>query len=173
MEILENKKDWGKEYRQGWLAKLQAENVIDWSLYQHPRNEEAPGAPGVDLSQARLLFITSTGAYLRDEQRPFDAPSLTGDYTIRTFSTTTPFSDLAYAHDHFDHAMVEEDPQVALPLRHLEKLVASGRIGELAPSVISFMGYQPDAGRVVDQTIPAIVATAQAEGVQAALLAPV
>lgn len=173
MEILENKAQWEEAYRQGWLAKLQDQGVIDWSLYQHPRNETAPGVPGVDLSRSRLLFITSTGAYLKNQQRPFDAPSPTGDYTLRTFPTSSPFSSLNYAHDHFDHAMINQDPQVALPLRHLQSLVTAGKIGELAPSVISFMGYQPDAARVVDELLPPLVAAAQAQGVQAALLAPV
>lgn len=179
MEILENREEWQEIYRQGWLAKLQAEGVKDWRLYQHPRNEQAPGVPGVKLSHSRLLFITSAGAYLPDRQRPFDVANLTGDYTMRTFPSATPLADLAYAHDHYDHTMVDRDPQVALPLRHLEDLVNIGQRaetvspGELAPSVISFMGYQPNAGRVIDELIPPIIAAAQTEGVQAALLAPV
>ena len=52
MDILENKMQWEEAHRRGWLAKLQAEGVIDWSLYQHPRNETAPGVPGVDLRSA-------------------------------------------------------------------------------------------------------------------------
>jgi len=68
------------------------------------------------LSDSRLMLISSAGGYLPGRQQPFDAASLYGDYTIRTFPSSTPFSALAYAHDHFDHAMIDQDPQVALPL---------------------------------------------------------
>jgi hypothetical protein len=33
--------------------------------------------------------------------------------------------------------MIQQDPQVANPLRHLEKFVDDGQLGELAPSVVS------------------------------------
>ena len=173
MDILENKTGWTADYQNGWLAHLQGTGSIDWKLYKHPRNRETPGVPGIRLNESQLMFISSAGAYLRQSERPFDAPNLLGDYTIRTFSLSTPFDELAYAHDHYDHKMVEQDAQVALPLRDLEALVAAGKIGELAPSVVSFMGYQPDSARVVDETIPPIVALAKAEKVRAALLAPV
>ena len=71
-----------------------------------------------------------------------------------------------------DHAAVIADPQVLLPLEHLAALEHNGTIGELASNVISFMGYQPDVGRVIDELIPAIYRAVQAEEAQAALLVP-
>jgi hypothetical protein len=59
---------------------------------------------------------------------------------------------------------------VLLPLSHLHECVAAGTIGELAPSVVNFMGYQPVATRVVDETIPAILEAAKQEQIDAALL---
>jgi hypothetical protein len=118
------------------------------------------------------MVITSSGAYLPEEQAPFDAAHPLGDYGIRLFPSSTPLEELAFAQDHFDHEAVDEDPQVLIPLRHLDELVAEGAISELAPSVISFMGYQPDVARVVDEMIPAIVQAARAEAVRAALLVP-
>ena len=32
---------------------------------------------------------------------------------------TTPFADLDYAHDHYDHAARQQDPSVNLPLNDL------------------------------------------------------
>ena len=52
------------------------------------------------------------------------------------------------------------------------ELVVEEVIGELAPTVISFSGYQPDVIRVLDETIPAIVAAAKVERADAALLVP-
>lgn len=173
MKILENKKQWSADYRNGWLSHLQETGEIDWNLYEHPRNKQTHGTSGVDLSQSRLLFITSAGAYRPGEQEPFDAPTLYGDYTIRQIPNTTSFSDLAYAHDHYDHEAINEDPRVALPLPYLQEMVGNGRLASLSPSFISFMGYQPDSARVVDETIPQIIRIAKEEKVQAALLAPV
>ena len=70
-----------------------------------------------------------------------------GDYTIRTFPASTPLTDLAFAHDHYNHTLIEQDPRIALPLPFLHTLVQKGQLGELAPTVLSFMGYQPDVIR--------------------------
>ncbi len=172
MDILEHREAWLTTYQQGWLAHFQQTGEMDWKLYQRPKNASAPSGPGIDMSNRRLMLISSAGGYLRDEQAPFDASNPLGDYTIRTFASHTPFDALAYAHEHYDHTAVNADPQVLLPLRHLADLVADGMIGALTPSVVSFMGYQPDATRVVDELIPAIVAVAQAEQAGAALLVP-
>ena len=173
MEILENRDQWMEAYCHGWLANLAATGSTDWRIYPIPRNEHTPGAPGIQVSKSRLMLISSAGGYHRRSQEPFDAANLLGDYTMRAFPCDTPFQDLAFAHDHYDHAMIERDPQVALPLHHLQLLVAAGRVGALTPSVASFMGYQPDAARTVDELVPRVVAIAKEERADAALLAPV
>ena len=171
MDILENRDAWEATFRAGWLAHFESTGKIDWSLYNRPNNKTAPAGDPVDLSQSRLMLVSSAGGYLRDEQEPFDAPHPLGDYSIRTFSAETPFEAIAYAHTHYNHDAVNADPQVLMPLQHLAQLVDEGVIGELAP-VANFMGYQPDISRVVDETAPAIVEFAKAEQVRAALLVP-
>lgn len=144
MKILEDLAQWKTEYEQGWLAHYQATGEFDWKRYNRPKNSAAPAGPGVDLSQSRLALISSAGAYLRDSQQPFNTDfAALGDYTIRLFPSSTPFEALAFAHGFYDHTAVNEDPQVLLPLRHLEDLVREGVIGELAPSVISFVAFNP------------------------------
>ena len=172
MEILENKDQWRTNFHEGWLAHFQQTGTVDWKLYQGPKNSAAPAGPGIDLGTSRLMLISSAGGYLRKTQQPFDAADPLGDYSIRVFPSSTPLDALAIAHDHYDHTAVDQDPQVPIPLRHLEALVAEGMIGEMAPSAVSFMGYQPDASRVVDEMVPAILQVAQAEQVRAALLVP-
>lgn len=173
MDILENKADWLATYQSGWLAHHQATGEANWKLYQHPRNEHTPGVPGIDLSRSRLLLISSAGAYLPDRQPPFDAASPYGDYAVRTLPAGTPLADLAFAHDHYDHTLIDQDAQVAIPLRHLEELVAQRQIGALASVWVTFMGYQPNSAQAVDEVIPPILDVARRENVQAALLAPV
>jgi D-proline reductase (dithiol) PrdB len=109
---------------------------------------------------------------LEGRQEPYDAPNPLGDYSLRTFPTSTNFEQIAFAHEHYDHRAVNEDPQVLLPLRHLEQMHAEGQIGELSESVISLMGYQPDVTRTLDETIPAVVSMASDMQADAALLVP-
>ncbi len=172
MEILENRTAWSTEFKSGWLKHYNETGTIDWSLYNRPKNKSAPGLPGIDLSQTRLAFITTAGAYLKNGQQPFDAANDLGDYTVRILPAHTHFDEIAYAHDHYDHTAVNADPQVLMPLRHLETLVDEGVIGEIAPEVISFMGYQPDVTRVIDDLFPKILDTVLAGRAKGALLVP-
>ena len=172
MDILENKTRWQKQYRHNFLEHYHQTGTLDWRQYPHPRNTQPPPGPVVDLSTARLLLISSAGGYLPGQQEPFDAAELLGDYTVRLIPSATPLETLSYAHDHYDHAAVDQDPQVLMPLRHLEVFTGEGLIGDLATTVVSFMGYQPDVGRVVDELIPPILETAAAERIDAALLIP-
>jgi hypothetical protein len=172
VDVLENLNEWITTFEAGWLAYYNETGITDFKRYNRPKNSAVPGGPGIALSQRRLTFITTSGAYLAGSQPPFDAADDFGDYSIRLFPTSTPFEALAYAHDHYDHRAVETDPQVLMPLRHLEDLVEEGVIGELAPNVISFMGYQPDVRRVLDELIPAVVDAVETEQPDAALLVP-
>lgn len=172
MDIIENRAAWREAFENGWLKKFHETGETDWSIYSRPDNKIQPSGKGIDLSQSRLMLISTAGGYLKDSQTPFDAPNLLGDYTIRAFPSSTPLDALAYAHEHYDHVLVDEDPQVLVPLRHLEDLVNEGVIGELAPTVVSYSGYQPDLGRIEDELIPEVVRVAKEEAVRAALLVP-
>lgn len=172
MEILENRAQWLADFRAGWLAHLQQTGETDWKRYPSPKNKHIPAGSGINLSSSRLALITSAGGYLPDLHQPFDAPDPLGDYSIRLFPSSTPLNRLAFAHTHYDHAAVNQDPQVLVPLRHLEDMVGDGLIGELAPTVVSFMGYQPDVTRLVDELVPAIRSAVRDSGANAALLVP-
>lgn len=172
MEILENRAAWEADFRAGWLAHYERTGITDFKQYIRPRNSSAPSGSGVDLSRSRLVLISSAGGYLPASQAAFDADNDLGDYTIRLLPISTPFSAIAYAHTHYDHTAVNADPQVLLPLQHLASMQSEGRIGALTPNVVSFMGYQPDVGRVLDELIPAVIDAVRADQAQAALLVP-
>lgn len=172
MDIIENKAEWIENFRSGWLAHHEQTGEQNWKIYNQVINKQTPGGRGIDLSRSRLMFISSSGAYLKDTQLAFDAPNPLGDYTLRMFPVSTSFDALEYAHDHYDHQYVHEDPQVLLPLRYLEEMVVQGKIGALAPLVISFSGYQPNAVRVEDELIPEVLRIAKEQRADAALLVP-
>jgi D-proline reductase (dithiol) PrdB len=172
MDILENREAWTMNFRAGWLATAEATGKLDWKRYQRPANAQPVSGKAIDLRRARLVLISSAGAYLPASQAPFDAPNPYGDYTIRSVPVWSPISAIAYAHEHYDHAAVDLDPDVLIPIRRLDEMVSTGDIGALADDFISFGGYQPDLGRVIDETIPAIVREVKALGADAALLVP-
>ena len=155
--IVEKQNDWSAHFEAGWLKNFIDKNSVNWKLYKYVSNEQAPAGAGIELSQAKILLISSAGAYLPSQDKPFHAANLLGDYTIRTFPASTPFSELEYAHDHYDQTAVRADAQVLLPLNHLRDLVNEKIIGGLSETVISFMGYQPWVGRVLKKTIPSIL----------------
>jgi Glycine/sarcosine/betaine reductase selenoprotein B (GRDB) len=173
LEILKNRDQWQAEFENGWLAHYRQSGKFDWKLYTRPKNTTSIQNPGIDLSNSRLMLISSAGGYLKDYQQPFDFKNDLGDYSIRQFPLSTPLDSLAYAHDHYKHDAIDQDPQVVLPLRHLEDLHNEGLLGKLSDTVISFMGYQPDVIRVLEETIPAVIETATTEKIRSALLIPV
>lgn len=172
MEILEDLAGWQQAFEAGWLKTYQETGEMDWTLYKRPTNKMAPTGAAVDLSQSRLGLISSGGFYLVATQEPFDAENDLGDYTMRTFPSTTAFSDIAIAHTHYDHTAVLADHQVLLPLDHLQEMSQARKIGEVAASTISFSGYLPQAHRTVTKLIPKIVAFAKNEAWDAAFLVP-
>lgn len=172
MKILEDRAAWLAEFEANWLAHYQEKGETLWKIYNRPKNKTAPSGKRIELAKSRLVLISSAGAFLKDSQALYDAADDLGDYTTRIFATDTAFETLDYAHDHYDQTAVREDAQVLLPLRHLEAMVDEGKIGGLAENVISFMGYQPDVTRVLDETIPSIVRAVQQEEVDAAFLVP-
>jgi len=172
MHILEKKDEWLADFREGWLHHYQQTGKVDWKQYKRPQNHTTVSGPGIDLKTSRLLLISSAGGYIPGDHDPFDDANDLGDYSIRLIPATTPPETLAFAHDHYVHKAVLEDSQTLLPLGHLNELAEEGRVGEAAPLFISFMGYQPDVSRVVDETIPAILEAARTGEVEAALLVP-
>ncbi|NQT62303.1 MAG: hypothetical protein HQ556_05030 [Candidatus Marinimicrobia bacterium] len=168
----DNLESWTEHFQKGWLKNFVDTKSIDWKLYKYVRNEQTVAGKGLDLSKARLLLVSSSGAYLPSKDKPFHAANLLGDYTIRTFPASTPFSELEYAHDHYDQTAVRKDAQVLLPLNHLRDLVDKKVIGSLSETVVSFMGYQPWVGRVIKKTLPAIHKIVQEEAIDAVLLVP-
>jgi hypothetical protein len=51
-------------------------------------------------------------------------------------------ADVGVSHLHINPTGVLADMDVLLPIRRFRELVAEGRVGSLAPSAYSFMGYQ-------------------------------
>jgi len=172
MAVLDDRAKWREEYEAGWLKNYTVTGEVDWTIYNVPRNTTTVAGPGVALARSRLAVISSGGFYIDGVQEPFDEPDALGRYDIRLLPTDSPPESFSISHTHYDHAAANADRQVLLPTGHLNEMVDAGDVGELAPNIISFMGYQPDVTRVIDESIPAVVEAARAMNVDAAILIP-
>lgn len=133
----------------------------------------------VRLAEARVALLTSAGLYLTDGQAPFDADGERanpgwGDPSWRPIPRAAAQGDLGMMHLHVNNANVLEDHEVALPLRALDRLVASGMVGESAPTHLSVMGYQEDGlAEWSGRTAPEMIELLRDERVHGVVLAPV
>jgi D-proline reductase (dithiol) PrdB len=125
----------------------------------------------VPLASARVGFVTTSGAHLTEDP-PFDIKAPEGDPTFRTFPSTTDFENLNLVHRGYDTRRASRDMNVVLPLDHLRAAEANGRIGQLAPTVYSFMGFVADTTPLLEESAPAVAKLLKREEVDLVLLAP-
>ena len=150
------------------MTEREPEHPVPWTPLAKP------------LADARFALITTGGHYLDGEQRPFDmarekAEPTWGDPTFRAIPSDTSQDSLAASHLHINTEYVLEDVNVLLPLNRFQELVAAGKVGSLAPTAYSFMGFQgfpPDTDVWVNEAVPQVVAQLQQEQVDCVLLTP-
>jgi len=136
------------------------------------RMDPMPAAPlRRPVAEARIALLSTGGARTPD-QEPFDTGK-TGDPTFRAIPTDRDPDELIFEHPHYDTAIPAEDPDSVFPLRLFRRRAEEGRIGSLAPTACSMMGYVPLTRPLVTETAPAIGELMQGEEVDAALLCPV
>ncbi|GAC1651530.1 MAG: glycine/sarcosine/betaine reductase selenoprotein B family protein [Gemmatimonadaceae bacterium] len=152
------------------FAYRQAIRVYPWR-----RIDPVPWTPlQVPIARARLALITSAGLYRSAIDAPFKK-SAGGDVSFRLLPSDVPLQSLVVGQpsDAFDHAPIEADRNVGLPLDRVRELVAGGEVGSLAPRVISFNGSILAPRRLVVETGPAVADALRADAVDAALFVPV
>lgn len=166
---------------EAWFRDVQPElERKDWraafgARYPRLHLEDAPvpwALPPADLSRARLILIGSGGLYLPG-QRPFAAGALRGDFSWRPIPVDADLATSHLAHEHYDHTAADLDRNSVFPLDRLRELVATGEIGGLTETHVSFSGYLPDWAEVVDHFAPAIAEYVLQQQADAALLVPV
>lgn len=159
-----------------WLPRSIAELYRNWADEQPASVPFAPlQGPLADLTMA---LVTTAGVYVEGRDAPFDAdrerrePSW-GDPSYRLIPRDAPRSGIGASHLHVNNDFVRADLNVALPLDHAHDAVADGRLGDVASSHYSFMGYQPDTTEWEERYAPEVAERMRAEGVGVALLTPV
>lgn len=157
------------------LADLPLKYRLFMGTYAYRSVDWRPGAAlEKPLSKARIAAIT-TAAFYAPDQAPFDESIRGGDVSFRTIPHDADLHALAIGHrsDAFDHAGIEADRNLALPLDRLKELAQGGLIGSAAASHFSFMGSVPAPGRLISGTAPEVARMLRDDGVDAVLLTPV
>lgn len=170
MEIIERLDDWQKRYAD-WQHGHGGTSTIDDS-YPFVKNPRSPFSPARRaLPMLNLALISSAGAYI-DGTEAFDIAASEGDFTFREIPSQIEAEDLRFAARGYDASAVESDINSQLPLARLFEFEGNGIIGQLNPVFWSCCGFIPNAGRLVEETVPRLVERVERYQVQAALLIP-
>ncbi len=129
------------------------------------------------LSECKVTLVSTAGIFMKgdlsfDYERERREPTW-GDPTHREIPKTAGQHDVAYSHLHVDTSFMAEDRNVAWPVDVFLDLESEGKIGALADTLYSIMGYVPNFHPLVKRTAPLMIEKMRAEGVDAAFLYPV
>jgi len=168
LETIESIEDWRKQFSD-WQRNAGSDDV---SKYPFVKNKRSPFAPARRaLPMLKLALISSAGAYL-DGTAAFDTSASAGDLSFREIPAQIEAEDLKFSARGYDPAAVESDRNSLLPIDRLLEFENNGIIGQLNSVFWSCCGFIPDAGKLVDEMIPALIERVKRYEVQAALLIP-
>ena len=148
-------------------------------LAQRPADPaKTPWAPLREPLSARKVSLVSTAGIFLKSDVSFDyererREGVWGDPTHREIPKTAGQDDVFYSHLHVDTSFMAEDRNVAWPVDVFLDFEREGRIGALADTLYSIMGYIPNFNPLVKRTAPLMIEKMKAEGVEAVFLYPV
>lgn len=129
------------------------------------------------LSECRVTLVSTAGIFMKgDESFDYERErreGTWGDPTHREIPRTAGQDDVEYSHLHIDTAFLKQDRNVAWPVDIFLDYEKEGKIGSLAETLYSIMGYIPNFNPLVKQTAPKIISKMKDEGVEAAFIIPV
>jgi D-proline reductase (dithiol) PrdB len=126
------------------------------------------------VNACRVALVSSAGLVAPGDTA-FDDDVRGGDFSHRFVAADVDVQSLDEHHrsDAFDHAGIEADRNMGLPIDRLHELASEGVIGGVAPRHVSLMGSVTAPGRLVKFTLPEVGRSLEADGVDVALLVPV
>lgn len=142
------------------------------------REEPVPWTPlPKPLAKCRFALVTTAGIYVKGMEPPFDTEReqrepTWGDPTYRRIPRDVRQEQIGACHLHINNRDILADVNIVLPVARFRELEQEGRIGSLAPTSYSFMGYQPDTREWRQRYAPEVARLLQEEGVDAVLLTP-
>jgi len=153
--------------------------VLSASIPAEPSHGEIPWSQvRKPLAASRVALLSTAGLSMKGDL-PFDMElerrnPLRGDPGWRALRKDATADCIEANHLHIDTGYILRDLNVALPLDRLRELVQEGRVGAMADTHYSIMGYQGnDRTELVKKSAPAIAEAMHNDEVDLALLAPV
>jgi D-proline reductase (dithiol) PrdB len=170
--IIEQLEEWRKHYA-NWKQEHSRSGSDDLGdSYPFVKNRRAPFEPARRaLPMLNLALISSAGVYI-DGTEPFDTAATDGDFTFREIPSEIESDDLRFSARGYDSSAVVADINSQVPLARLFEFESNGIIGQLNPVFWSCCGFIPDAGRLVEETVPRLIERVERYEVQATLLIP-
>ncbi len=142
--------------------------------YQWKRIDPVPWAePRKSLAESRVGLVVHA-CMVMPNQPPFNAEQPGNDPSIRIVPSDVDPRVLVntYPGQGFDHAGLQADPNLLIPLDRLREMVGRGEIGELAPRTVSLCGHVTKPKVLIEETAPEIARMFVEGGVDVALLVP-
>lgn len=149
--------------------------VRSWIDLEKPRN--IPWTPlSKPLSDSTVALISTGGIALKTDH-PFDQEGERqnpwwGDPSYRVIPHGTRTQDIHVYHLHIDPKPAEQDLNCLLPIERLGELMGMRKIGRIAPSHYSFMGYLLKPQELLEKSVSGIIDNLRAEKVDVVVLIP-
>jgi hypothetical protein len=120
------------------------------------------------------LAESTVGLFLSCGVQCVDDPLLaeTEDITFRLVHRDTPREKLVMAHKTVVRKWADEDINVGYPIDAMRALEADGTIGRLAHTAVSVVGSIERYTEFMEQSLPAVKAVYDAQGVDLVLMVP-
>ncbi|CAM3827073.1 glycine/sarcosine/betaine reductase selenoprotein B family protein [Alkalicoccus chagannorensis] len=154
------------------LEKLK-ERVARWtaarSIRKYGGEQVAPVEAERPQNEWTVAFLTTAGVHLSSEE-PFDVDA--GDWSVRSIPADTAASELMVSHTHYDTEAAEEDINTVFPLEAVRELAEEGEFGKLAATHYGMMGYIPRTDKLLQESVPEIIAGLKKDNVDVLLLSP-
>ena len=150
---------------------------IGKDIPEEPYNGTIPWtALDKSIKEATFTLVTTAGISMKSDP-PFDLERekkepAWGDPSYRKIPRTATEKDIEVSHLHINTGYIKEDINVMLPMKRFAEFENEGIIGKLAPTCYSFYGFQMDATRLLDESVPQMADQMRQEDVDAVLLTP-
>jgi hypothetical protein len=156
------------------MEKLDPDLRAFLTMYKWTRIDPVPWAvPRKPLSESRIGLVVHACMTMPD-QPPFNAELPDNDPSIRVVPSGTDPRVLVntFPGQGFDHAGLQADPNLLVPLDRLREMVGTGELGELGPRVVSLCGHLTKPKELIAQTAPEIARMFVEDEIDVALLVP-
>lgn len=144
---------------------LKRRDPVPWSPLKKP------------LGEAKIALVTTAGIHVKGLEPPFDyerekREPMWGDPTFRRIPRDVSQEQIGAGHLHINNRDILKDVNIQLPVHRFLELEREGRIGRLAETNYSFMGYQPNTTEWEEKYGPECAGLMKDEAVDAVLLTP-